>query len=205
MPEERLLKMVYTYELDEEKRGIDNWVKKVKVYLQSLGLAHFWDGQNVLRISKAKFKKVIAERIRDQRIAAQLAESRDLSSCSQYIKEKPGPGIEEALLSCNQNQARKVVRFALGSAGALVCWNSGISFCAECNEEIRENVFTHRVRQCSKFLSQREKYLSDSDTGEFFLWNHIYYTASGLVKKIHSIPLATSVHALFSRWNSLLQ
>lgn len=159
MREDRLAKQMYEYQKQRADENIECWAKRVKDELNRLGLGFLWERQEIYCASKAKFKRVISERIRDRRLTMQREEAGRMKSCKEYVLDRHFiGGLDDELTKCQSFHSRKkYARLMLRSDGAIVRRGNEGKTCIECEELITESTFVHRVLDCQKFKKQREK------------------------------------------------
>ena len=184
MPDNRLVKKWFLFQLQEIQRGKMCWGLRLKNQLDALGFRELWPGgPNQIR----HFAREIEQRM------AEIARTELMERCSKYVSLIPlrvvrtlvgndSPMFENAI-EANPEKRRWCVMTLLSCPGGLIKRVAGCKFCSGCSAEVN-NVFTHIVTRCSKIPGRlREK--SDMQN---------------LIRKMNSDPdsaLQTLIHGLF--------
>lgn len=159
MKEDRLVKKAYLYQKGLVEDRVDCWAKRVKEALDKLGLGFMWERQDTLALSKAKFKRIISQWVRDGRVTMQKIEAGKMPSSKDYVgKENILGGLDGELEMLDSlHERRKYVRLMLKSDGGIVRREEDGKWCGECEKIIGVNVFVHRVIYCEKFDKYRQE------------------------------------------------
>ena len=184
MPEHRLVKKCFAFQLQEIQQGRMCWGLKLKTQLHALGFGQFWPGgpDNV-----RQFRREIENRL------GTIARVELLARCAKYVSLIPlrvvkslvgaDSPICEPTIESNVDKRRWCVMTLLSCPGSLIKCVMNRKLCSGCSEEV-DNIFVHIMTTCSKIPGKLRE-----DIG-----------IQSLISKINSDPdsaLQTLTHALF--------
>ena len=150
LPDHRLVKKCFLFQLEEIQSGRMCWGMKLKTYLEALGFGEVWPhGPNDVRL----FKREIETRL------ARISRTELAERCSKYISltalrvvrmlvGRADP-ICDRTVECNPAKRRWCIMTLLSCPGGLVKRTGDSKLCSCCDKEV-ENIFIHIVARCSK-------------------------------------------------------
>lgn len=155
MSDSRVVKMAYNYQLGLMEQGVSCWAGDVKGELRYLNLSFIWEDPTAL--SRKITIKMIKQAREKKTFEFMKEEILNFESCKALSERELRFGVFPELISLRPQKRRLYAKVLLNCPGNLVIRTDKVKKCTLCKEEVKYNVFFHRLISCSKLTAERRK------------------------------------------------
>ena len=184
MPDERLVKKCFLFQLQEIQRGRMCWGLKLKTQLEALGFGECWpDGPRHVGQFRRDIGSKLAEIARVELFEQSIKFTSLIPLRVVRMLVRNDDPICEPTIEANPAKRRWCVMTLISCPGSLIKRVGNSKLCAGCNQEI-DNIFIHIMTKCNKIPGR----LREEEATQL------------LIERMNSDPdsaLQTLIHGLF--------